>query len=79
MPKLKILSGKEVIGIFKMFGFETHAQKGSHLKLRRVREGMKETLIVPLHKTLDTGTLRAILRQAGRFVPLDELKKHFYQ
>jgi len=79
MPKLKILSGKEVIEVFKTFGFEIYGQKGSHVKLRRIRDGMKETLIVPFHKMLDTGTLRAILRQAGRFIPPDELKKHFYQ
>jgi predicted RNA binding protein YcfA (HicA-like mRNA interferase family) len=79
MPKLKILSGKKVMEVFKTFGFEIQGQKGSHVKLRRVREGIKETLIVPFHKTLDTGTLRAILRQAGRFIPFDELKKYFYQ
>jgi len=79
MPKLKILSGKDVIEVFKTLGFEIYGQKGSHVKLRRIRDGMKETLIVPFHKMLDTGTLRAILRQAGRFIPPDELKKHFYQ
>jgi predicted RNA binding protein YcfA (HicA-like mRNA interferase family) len=41
MPKLKIVSGKEVIEIFKIFGFEIYGQKGSHVKLRRIREGMK--------------------------------------
>jgi len=36
MPKLKNLSGKEVIKILLSFGFEVASQKGSHVKLRRV-------------------------------------------
>jgi predicted RNA binding protein YcfA (HicA-like mRNA interferase family) len=32
MPKLKRLSGKEVITILRRFGFEETSQKGSHVK-----------------------------------------------
>ncbi|HHT9146041.1 MAG TPA: type II toxin-antitoxin system HicA family toxin [Candidatus Wunengus sp. YC61] len=35
-PKLKRLSGKEVISILNKFGFTSHSQKGSHVKLRRI-------------------------------------------
>jgi predicted RNA binding protein YcfA (HicA-like mRNA interferase family) len=37
-------------------------QRGSHIVL--VRENPKNTVIVPNHKELDRGTLRAIIRQA---------------
>ena len=37
-----------------------------------------QTLTVPAHSELDTGTLRAILRQASRFVPEDDLHPFFY-
>ncbi|HHP7231190.1 MAG TPA: type II toxin-antitoxin system HicA family toxin [Xenococcaceae cyanobacterium] len=36
MPKLRRLSGVEVIAILKRFGFEIYSQRGSHVKLRRV-------------------------------------------
>ncbi|MDP2675430.1 MAG: type II toxin-antitoxin system HicA family toxin [Dehalococcoidia bacterium] len=34
-PKLRRLSGKEVIAILKRSGFDVHSQRGSHVKLRR--------------------------------------------
>ena len=78
MPRLKRLSGDDVIAIFKSFGFDVIDQSGSHVKLRPIVAGAKQTLTVPRHKDLDTGTLRAILRQASHYVPLEELKLHFY-
>ena len=79
MQKLKSLSGKDVIKIFSQFGFDIASQKGSHVKLRRVlSKGTKQTFTVPLHKELDKGTLKAIFRQALRYVPEQELKPYFY-
>ena len=77
-PKLRRLSGNEVIAIFHLFSFITHSQKGSHVKLRRVVDGRKQTLTVPLHEEIDSGTLRAIVRQASRYIPESQLHSHFY-
>ena len=78
-PKLKRLSGSEVVAIMRTFGFEVHSQRGSHAKLRRtVSGGEKQTLTIPLHGELDAGTLRAIIRQARRYVPEGDLHRHFY-
>ena len=78
-PKLKRISGSEAANIFRKFGFETIAQKGSHIKLARItRQGEKQILTIPVHKELDKGTLRAIIRQASAFIPEEELKPHFY-
>ena len=78
-PRLRRLSGAEIITILQTFGFEVHSQRGSHVKLRRIGpEGRKETLTVPDHPELDTGTVRAIFRQASRYIPEDELRPHFY-
>jgi len=78
-PKLKRLSGKEVISILNKFGFSFFAQRGSHIKLRRIGSaGDKQTLTVPSHDELDVGTLRAIIRQASRYVPEEYLKPYFY-
>ncbi len=78
MPKLKRLSGEEVIKIFKNFNFEIHSQKGSHIKLRRVQNNETQTLLIPNHKEIDTGTLRAIIRQASRYIVQIELNEFFY-
>ncbi len=79
MPKLRRLSGAELIRIFGRFGFEVHSQRGSHVKLRRVRpNGEVQTLTVPNHAQLDTGTMRSILRQATRYISEEELRPYFY-
>jgi predicted RNA binding protein YcfA (HicA-like mRNA interferase family) len=79
MPRLRRLSGAEIIAILGRFGFVLHARRGSHAKLRRMLpDGTAQTLTVPMHVELDTGTCRAILRQASRFVPEQDLRPHFY-
>ncbi len=79
MPKLKTLSGGDVIKIFSLFGFEMEAQRGSHAKLRRLLAGgARQTLTVPVHDELDKGTLKAIYRQAQRYLTEDQLRPHFY-
>jgi predicted RNA binding protein YcfA (HicA-like mRNA interferase family) len=79
MPKLKTLSGKNILDIMSLFGFIILTQKGSHVKLRRVlADGTKQTLTIPLHDELDKGTLRAIFRQASNYISTEELRPHFY-
>ena len=79
MPKLKTLSGKEVLDIFLSLGFEVASQRGSHVKLRRILpNGSRQTLTIPNHAELDRGTLHAIHRQALRYIPESELNPHFY-
>jgi predicted RNA binding protein YcfA (HicA-like mRNA interferase family) len=79
MPKLRRLSGSAVIRILEGFGFTVYAQAGSHVKLRRIGPyGQKQTLTIPRHAELDTGTLRAIFRQASQYVPDEELRPCFF-
>ena len=79
MPRLRRLSGAEIIAILGRFGFTVHSQRGSPVKLRRILTGgVIQTLTVPTHPELDTGTCRAVLRQATRFVSEEELRPHFY-
>jgi hypothetical protein len=33
-------------------------------------------MTIPAHRELDTGTLRAIIRQASRFMAADEFEPH---
>ena len=79
MPRLRRLSGAEVIAILGRFGFAVHSRRGSHVKLRRaLPDGASQSLTVPDHAELDAGTCRAILRQASRFMPESDLRPHFY-
>ena len=79
MPRLRRLSGLDVIAILGRFGFAVAAQRGSHVKLRRtLDDGRLQTLTVPAHTELDSGTCRAIMRQASRFIPESDLRPYFY-
>ena len=79
MPKPKRLSGSDVMKILGLFGFSVHSQRGSHVKLRRVSpSGEKQTITIPRHKELDAGTVRAIFRQASRYIPEQELRVQLF-
>jgi len=62
MKKMPVISGKECVKVLKRFGFVVYRQRGSHITL--IRENPQGQTTIPLHKELDRGTLRAILRQA---------------
>lgn len=79
MPKLRVLSGSDVVKIIEGFGFSVIKQRGSHIKLQRISsEKTKNTVTIPNHKEIDKGTLRAIVQQLSPFVPEIELRKSFY-
>ena len=78
-PKLKRLSGTELVSLLEQFGFRFLKQKGSHIKLRRTNsEGEKETLTIPNHKDIDIGTLHAIFRQSSKYILEEKLRNKFY-
>ncbi|MHB8834826.1 MAG: type II toxin-antitoxin system HicA family toxin [Candidatus Methylomirabilia bacterium] len=63
MSPLPRVSGRECIRALKRLGFQERRQEGSHIVLRRADPFGQ--LVVPDHRELDRGTLRAIIRQAG--------------
>jgi predicted RNA binding protein YcfA (HicA-like mRNA interferase family) len=70
MSKLPRVSGAEVVAALGKLGFYVRRQRGSHIILRR-NEPFAQ-VVVPNHRELDSGTLRAILRQIG--ISVDEFK-----
>lgn len=79
MGRLRALSGGQALAILRSFGFHVDDQRGSHVKLRRATpDGSRQTLVVPNHDDLDKGTLLAIFRQASRFIPVADLRPHFF-
>lgn len=78
-PRLRRLRARDVLQALGTFDFEVVSTRGSHAKLRRTAaDGSIQILTVPLHKQLAPETLRAILRQASRFAPEDELRPFFF-
>lgn len=63
MSGLPVVSGKECVKILGRAGFHFKRREGSHITLRR--KDPFAQVVVPDHKELDRGTLRAIIRQAG--------------
>ncbi|MFL5735706.1 MAG: type II toxin-antitoxin system HicA family toxin [Chloroflexia bacterium] len=62
MSTLPSISGRECAQALSKVGFLLKRQEGSHMILRR--DDPFAQLVVPDHKELDRGTLRAIIRQA---------------
>jgi predicted RNA binding protein YcfA (HicA-like mRNA interferase family) len=60
---LPVLSGREVVRIFEVFGWEMVRQVGSHMVM--VKDGEIVTLSVPDHREVAKGTLRSLIRNAG--------------
>jgi predicted RNA binding protein YcfA (HicA-like mRNA interferase family) len=71
MSKVPRASGQEVVAALTRIGFRVRRQHGSHIILRR-DEPFAQT-VVPNHREIDKGTLRAILRQVG--IGVNEFKK----
>jgi len=63
MSYLPRISGKTCISALEKAGFTQIRQQGSHIVLKKNNPFVQ--LVVPDHKELDTGTLRAIIRQSG--------------
>jgi predicted RNA binding protein YcfA (HicA-like mRNA interferase family) len=63
MTRLPVASGRDCVRVLELAGFEVKRQTGSHIILRRDSPFCQVT--VPDHRTLDRGTLRAIIRQSG--------------
>lgn len=61
--KVPRISGRECVRALEKMGFHVKRQEGSHIILRR--DDPFAQIVVPNHKELDRGTLRAIIRQAG--------------
>ena len=63
MQKVPLLSGREVVKVFRRLGWEIARQRGSHIIL--VKEGHIATLSIPDHREVARGTLRSLIARAG--------------
>ena len=66
----KMFSGKEVVKALRRTGFVVDHQRGSHIFMYNLEKNI--SVIVPLHKEIEKGTLNNIIKKAG--ITLDELR-----
>ncbi|MBI3115303.1 MAG: type II toxin-antitoxin system HicA family toxin [Candidatus Kerfeldbacteria bacterium] len=62
MPKLH--SSDQVIAVLRRRGFVFVAQKGSHMKFRKLGKLVLTAIVPARRKEIPLGTFRSILRQA---------------
>jgi len=58
------LSGREVVRALRKIGYERDRQKGSHIVMRQTAYPFRR-IVVPDHREVAKGTLRAIIRKVG--------------
>jgi predicted RNA binding protein YcfA (HicA-like mRNA interferase family) len=63
MPRLPVLSPRQVVRAFERLGWEVARQRGSHIIL--TKPGHIASLSVPNHPEVARGTLRALIARAG--------------
>ena len=64
MSQLKKISGKECLKILcNKFSFKIIRQRGSHVLIKKETKEEKIGSVVPMHKELKIGTLKAIIQQ----------------
>ena len=73
MPRLPVVSGKEVIKALGKAGFSVVRQKGSHVRLEKIQGEKIIKLTIPFHKELKKGTLSKIINDAG--MTMDEFDR----
>lgn len=71
MGKLPRISGRKCVKVLGKANYYIKRQMSSHIILRRNKPFAQ--VVVPDHKELDRGTIRAIIRQAG--LSVDEFIK----
>ena len=65
MPRLRILSAREVCETLQEYGFTKSRQAASHIVMRRQTTEGTRIAIVPNHSEIRRGTLRSIIEQSG--------------
>lgn len=78
MPKLKQLSGKEVVKIFELYGFKIKRNVGSHTRLTLFQDGISYHITIPLHNSLKKGTLHSIVKDFELCFGKKETNKCFF-
>lgn len=75
MPLLRKVSGDKLLKILcNKLGFSILRQRGSHVSVARTIGAKKIGTVIPMHKELKIGTLKAILKQVE--ISEDEISEY---
>ncbi len=64
------ISGDQLARFLRKYGYEPTRQTGSHMRLTSHLRGRPHHITIPRHRTLDPGTLAAILRDVADYLGL---------
>lgn len=64
------LSGQELTGLLKRYGYQITRQTGSHLRLTTTMKG-EHHITIPKHKPLKVGTLSSILSDIASYLKVN--------
>ncbi|MFA6405096.1 MAG: type II toxin-antitoxin system HicA family toxin [Candidatus Paceibacterota bacterium] len=78
MPRLRQVSGKDIVSLLTKEGFRKIRQKGSHVRLALKANDTFYYITVPLHSEVDRGTLKSIIRSLERCLNSEKIKELFY-
>jgi predicted RNA binding protein YcfA (HicA-like mRNA interferase family) len=79
MPKLRRISGEDILSALTKEGFAVIRQKGSHVRLVNNNSGLNAYITIPLHKEIDRGTLKSIIRSLERTFSKEKILEIFYK
>jgi predicted RNA binding protein YcfA (HicA-like mRNA interferase family) len=78
MPKLRQLSGSDVVRIFEAHGFKVKRTVGSHVRLTFLRDDFTYHVTIPLHSSLKKGTLHGIVKDFEQCFGREEVDQNFF-
>lgn len=77
MPKLPVVSGKELLKLMSSLGYVSVRQRGSHIRLEKKTPVGTHKITIVNHKEIAKGTLDDILNKVSLWTQIDkeELKR----
>lgn len=74
MPELRKISGEKLLKVLcNKFGFKLLRRRGSHVIISKETSFGKIGTVIPMHKELKIGTLKAIIKQIN--IPEEEISE----
>jgi predicted RNA binding protein YcfA (HicA-like mRNA interferase family) len=64
------LSGDELAGLLRKYGYQTTRQTGSHMRLT-TQQGGEHHVTIPRHNPLRIGTLNSIIRDVAQHLGIE--------
>jgi len=72
MPKLPVISYKQLIKLLEQLGYVVERQRGSHIRLKKHLPDGHHSITVPAHKEIAKGTLNDILDSVSHYTDLSK-------